>query len=108
MWVEEAEVRLEQCEVEGSRIGLIARSNARVTMTRCACSEASDTAVVVEDGARLRLESSTIQHCGNAGVHVQGLELEEVRHARLAHLLSVLSLVRVVRTAAVATREGGG
>jgi hypothetical protein len=35
--------------------------------------------VVVEDGASLRLESSTIQRCGNAGVHAQGLELEEVR-----------------------------
>lgn len=35
--------------------------------------------VVVEDGTSLRLESSTIQRCGNAGVHVQGLELEEVR-----------------------------
>jgi hypothetical protein len=54
--------------------------------------------VVVEDGASLRLESSTIQRCGNAGVHVQGLELEEVRSLSGAWAAVVESERRPKRT----------
>ena len=40
-------MRLEQCQLEGSRIGLLARAQAKVTMTRCSCGDANDTAVGV-------------------------------------------------------------